>query len=80
MIKCLFGHKWRFDWYLDEDKIDRRNEITCSRCSKLKARYWGDRSYLIQQWLEDHLSKRQYLRVSKQIGKDYGESKAKAGN
>jgi macrodomain Ter protein organizer (MatP/YcbG family) len=72
MIKCLFGHKWRFDWWIDEDMIQRRNEITCERCKKLKSRFWGNAPWLIHSWLEDHLSKRQLKKVTQQIRKDYG--------
>ena len=79
MIKCLFGHNWRFDWYMDIDTLQRRNEITCSRCHKLKSRYWGDDAQHVIQWMQDKLSYRQYLKISKQIEADYGESKARAG-
>ena len=75
MIKCLFGHKWRFDWYLDSDFLQRRNEITCSRCPKIKSRYWGGNGpYDVGEWLRDHLTKRQLRKVTKQIEADYGKS------
>ena len=70
--KCLFGHKWRFDWYLDSDTLQRRNEITCSRCPKLKYRYWGGGSYDVEEWLKDHLSRRLLRKIMKQIEVDYG--------
>ncbi len=74
MIKCLLGHSWRFDWYMDEDKPDRRNELTCKRCGKLKSRFWGDKAWQVRAWLDDHLSKRKLERITKQIEADYGRS------
>lgn len=77
MIKCLFGHNWRFDYYMDVNTLQRRNEITCSRCNKLKCRYWGSGPYFVEEWIKDHLTKKQLRKVIKQIEADYGKDKTR---